>query len=113
MNSNVMAHGRRRVQVAAATAAAMFGLCLAVAPVAGAIPAPDPPPSGGDPGWEALAENCYNGSMRACDRLADQTAAVDAPVYHDYGFSCGGRVDYDPTSAEDEYVGCVDQYPGN
>jgi hypothetical protein len=51
--------------------------------------------------------------MRACDRLADQTAAVDAPVYHDYGFSCGGRVNYDPTSAEDEYVGCVDQYPGN
>jgi hypothetical protein len=51
--------------------------------------------------------------MRACDRLADQTAAVDAPVYHDYGFSCGGRVNYDSTSAEDEYVGCVDQYPGN
>ncbi len=57
--------------------------------------------------------NCYNGSMRACDRLADQTAAVDAPVYHDYGFSCGGRVNYDSTSAEDEYVGCVDQYPGS
>src|ERR1700755_3119694 len=113
MNSNVMTHGGRRVRVAAATAAAMFGLCLAVAPVANAIPAPDPPPSGGGPGWESLAENCYNGSVRACARLADQPAAVDAPVYHDYGFSCGGRVNYDSTSAADEDVGCGDPNPGN
>src|SRR5258707_15028726 len=97
MNSNVITQRRRRVQVAAATAATMFGLCLAVAPVANAIPAPDPPPSGGDPGWEALAENCYNGSMRACDRLADQTPAVAATVYHDHGFSCRGRGQYHPT----------------
>ena len=38
--------------------------------------------------------------------------AVDAPIYHDYGFSCGGRVNYDATDAEDEYGLCVDQYPG-
>ena len=44
MNSNVTTQWRRRVQVAAATAATMFGLCLAVTPVANAIPAPDPPP---------------------------------------------------------------------
>ena len=113
MNSNSITQWRRG-QVAAATAATMFGLCLAavtMSPVANAIPAPDPPPVGGDPDWEAMAQDCYDGSMRSCDRLADQTAVVDAPIYHDYGFSCGGRVKYDSTDAEDEYGLCVDQYP--
>ncbi len=90
----------------------MFGLSLAGlagTPPANAIPSPDLPPSGGDPGWEALAQDCYDGSMRACDNLADVTKEAGAPVYFDYGFSCGGRVRY---SAGDTagYASCVEQY---
>ena len=108
-----MTQPRSRARMAAMTASAMFGLCLAgvvASPVANAIPSPDPPPTGGDPGWAQLAQQCYGGSMRACDRLADQTQYANAPVYHDYGFSCGGRVNYDPGDTESDYVTCSDQF---
>ena len=114
MNSDSDAPARWRTagRLAVMTTSTMFGLCLAGivgAPLANAIPDPDDPPYGGDPGWEALAQDCYEGSMRACDNLANATKDARAPVYFDYGFSCGGRVLY---SANDTsgYVSCQDQY---
>jgi hypothetical protein len=104
--------------LAAMTGAALLGLVAAaitVSPVASAdLPSPQPPPTGGDPGWAALAQSCYNGHMRACDSLADQTKAANAPVYQNYGFSCGGRVNYQPggqASGAPTYIYCVDQFP--
>ena len=48
--------------------------------------------------------------MRACDSLADQTKYANAPVYNDYGFSCGGRVTYEQGVT---YETCSDQFPNN
>jgi hypothetical protein len=122
MNDCCRTRPRRRSsrRLAILTSTTVVGLAVAgiiVSPVARAttiLPNPTPPPGGGDSGWEALAQSCYNGSMRACDSLADQTKAVNAPVYQDYGFSCGGRVTYQPGSAATgapTYVYCLDQYP--
>jgi hypothetical protein len=100
---------RQRATTAVATT--VLGL-LVSAPLATAapLPDPDPAPSGGSPGWETLADECFDEVMASCDRLADQTRYANAPIYHDYGFTCGGRVTYDPSSAEDDYNTCVDQY---
>ncbi|MFJ9369940.1 hypothetical protein ACIRRA_36750 [Nocardia sp. NPDC101769] len=104
-----------RTMSAAIAAITILGLGAAgivAAPIATArtnLPAPTAPPTGGDPHWESLAQKCYKGSMRACDSLADQTEVANAPVYHDYGFSCGGRVSYNPTGQVYNY--CIDQFP--
>ena len=91
----------------------LAGLAVAAvvcAPLAHAVPAGDPPPYGGDPTWEAMAQDCHDGIMSSCDSLAQATRHGEAPVYHDYGFSCGGRATYDPGEAEGDYNTCVDQY---
>jgi hypothetical protein len=121
MNDCCRARPRRRSnrRLATRTSTTVIGLAVAgiiVSPVARATPLPNPtlPPVGGDSGWAALAQSCYKGSMRACDSLADQTKTVNAPNYQDYGFSCGGRVTYQPGGAATgapTYVYCLDQYP--
>lgn len=106
----------------AGVAAAVIGLgLLGTAGIAGAttvpavpmtpasLPSPDPPPSGGDPNWEGLAQDCHDGSMRSCDSLTDQTAYSDAPVYNNYGFTCGGRVVAPPDMTS--WSRCADQFP--
>jgi hypothetical protein len=97
-----------RIAVVACTA---FGASGLLVPAVGqSMPAPVSPPTGGNAEWQVLAEDCYSGSMRSCDSLADQTKFSNAPeaaAYNDYGFSCGGRVYYDPDGV---YVSCYDQF---
>lgn len=90
----------------------LAALAVATAAPAAAIPDPTPVPVGGDPGWHTMAENCYQGSMRACDALANTTRDANAPVFFDYGFSCGGRVHYSKTDTSN-YSTCLAQYPSN
>jgi hypothetical protein len=48
---------------------------------------------GDDEGFDAYAERCYDGTMRACDELYE-LAEIDQPGsrYAYYGLTCGGRV---------------------
>ncbi|HEY5856686.1 MAG TPA: protein kinase [Aldersonia sp.] len=72
-----------------------------------ALPNPTSPPTGGEPSWDSLAENCHDGSMRACDSLYDRTITAtlpSAPDYNEYGASCGGRL-----PGTENY--CLDEYP--
>jgi len=97
-----------RIAVVACAAFGAFGLLGAT--VAQAIPTPTLPPTGGNAEWQSLAQNCYTGAMRSCDSLADQTKFSNAPealAYNDYGFSCGGRVYYDPNGV---YMSCYEQF---
>jgi hypothetical protein len=55
------------------------------------LPAPtrDPDGLGGDSQLDALAQSCYDGDMRACDRLYDQSET--GSDYETYGDTCAGR----------------------
>ena len=55
------------------------------------LPAPtsDPDGLGEDPFLDDLAQSCYDGDMRACDRLYDQSDA--GSDYETYGDTCAGR----------------------
>ncbi len=53
----------------------------------GAGPPTEPPT--GDTEFDDLAEDCYEGEMRACDELYNVTPA--GSDYEEYGDTCGGR----------------------
>lgn len=65
-----------------------------------ALPVAGPPtsPPTGEPGLDALAQACFDGSMADCDELYEQAAdliSAEHPAAGDYtswGHSCGGRV---------------------
>lgn len=71
----------------------------------GDVPDPTSPEGlGDDPTMDALAQDCFDGNMEACDQLFFVSEVGSA--YEDYGYSCGGRV------PEGETVGlCVTAYP--
>ncbi len=81
-----------------------------------AQPADDlPPPSEpwlAEPGdWAADFNDaqtaCYNGSMGACDSIwLSQRVLIDTPL-HNYGYTCGGRVD------RRGVVHCTEIFPGH
>jgi hypothetical protein len=54
------------------------------------LPTADSPEGlGDDPALDALAQNCFDGDMQACDDLYLQSD-FDSD-YEDYGNTCGGR----------------------
>lgn len=61
---------------------------------AGELRSPVAPPAAGDPGWSAefdrTAQQCFAGSMTACDDLYWESSVGD--VYEAYGSTCGGRL---------------------
>jgi hypothetical protein len=67
----------------------------------GELPPGTPPEGlGDDPELDALAQDCFEGIMQACDDLYLRSDIDSA--YETYGETCGGRV------SEDEEVGlCV------
>jgi hypothetical protein len=86
----------RLTAITGAAAFILFVAGLVVPPVAGADDSATPPPTGGNPAWEALAQSCYQGVWRACDDLARQTGSPQsdpkAAEYNLYGWQCGGRI---------------------
>lgn len=107
-------------RLTAIAASAAWGLCVAAvvaAPSASAdpLPPPGPPPTGGNPIWQALAQSCFQGSMQACDHLYDQTNYSNAPesqAYLDYAHTCGFRSP--PLPSNQYYVNyCQDDFPGH
>jgi hypothetical protein len=77
--------------------------------VAGPIPpAVDPPDGlGDDAAFNDLANDCYDGSMQACDDLYDGTVAETAlNAYTLYGDTCAGR------QPEGTQVYCTVTFPG-
>ncbi len=69
---------------------AIAGVILAVVLV-NKVPAPAALVQGDDPALNALAQDCFDGDMSACDDLFFQ-APVDSD-YERYGNTCGGRID--------------------
>ena len=61
---------------------------------AGELRSPVAPPAADDPGWSAefdrSAQQCFAGSMTACDDLYWESSVGD--VYEVYGSTCGGRL---------------------
>lgn len=83
------------------------------------VPCPPPdagsaPPSGSaEPNVDALAEECFDGDMRACDDLYTVTANGEPPSptpdlqpYFDYGYTCGHRLSVEEVNGRL----CVDIY---
>lgn len=73
--------------------------------VFGSLPDPTEEPDGlgDDAALDALAEECYDGDMAACDELFTESP-LDSE-YEAYGDSCAGR------QAEDTRVYCEDSFP--
>lgn len=68
------------------------------APAAGS----NPPTGSGDATVDALAQNCFNDDMQACDELYTATANGSPPSptpalrpFFDYGYTCGDRLTAD------------------
>jgi hypothetical protein len=80
-----------------------------------ALPAADPVPDctcfSNDSNLMDLGTRCQDGSMKACDILADQTAGQGIPIAHNYGVSCGGR--RPPQSPQQPVADCDVRFPGN
>lgn len=79
------------------------------APAAGS----NPPTGSGDATVDALAENCFNDDMQACDELLTATANGSPPSptpalrpFFDYGYTCGDRL----TAQQVDNRLCVDIY---
>lgn len=53
-------------------------------------PAPSAVVQGDDPALNALAQECFDGTMSACDDLWSMSP-VDSD-YESYGDTCGGRI---------------------
>ena len=78
---------------------AVGGFRMGSTQAAGAFAAPTTAPPadwttvGDDEGFDAYAERCHDGTMRACDELYE-LAELDEPGgrYAYYGLTCGGRV---------------------
>lgn len=47
---------------------------------------------GSDSGFDALADDCFDGDLAACDQLYATTPIDDASSYEGYGATCGGRL---------------------
>ena len=62
-------------------------------PTGPAAPAPTPEPTGlgTHPALDAVAQECYDGAMFACDKLFFDSASDTDPAYAGYGDSCAGR----------------------
>lgn len=90
----------------------------AATPSAAALPPSDPIPAAWcfdcNPELIAVARDCRDGSMHACDDLwktvADPTVAEPGAI-HDYGVSCGGRRAL--KSPGYQYKDCTDEFPGH
>jgi hypothetical protein len=69
------------------------------------LPAPtsDPDGLGEDPILDDLAQSCYDGDMRACDRLYDRSDA--GSDYETFGDTCAGR---QPSGT---FVFCTETFP--
>jgi hypothetical protein len=88
------------------------------APTVEALPAGDPIPAAWcfdcNPQLIAVARDCREGSMTACDDLwktvADPKVAEPGAI-HDYGVSCGGRRQL--KSPGYQYKDCTDAFPGH
>lgn len=86
--------------------------------VSAVLPPSDPIPAAWcfdcNPQLIAVARDCRDGSMHACDDLwksvADPKVAEPGAI-HDYGISCGGRRQL--KSAGYQYKDCTDEYPGH
>ena len=65
----------------------------ATAPTGPVAPPPTQEPTGlgTDPALDALAQDCYDGAMFACDKLFFDAAGDTDPAYSEYGDSCAGR----------------------
>lgn len=85
---------------------------------AAALPPSDPIPAAWcfdcNPQLLAVARDCRDGSMHACDDLwktvADPKVAEPAAI-HEYGISCGGRRPL--KSPGYQYKDCTDEFPGH
>ena len=83
-----------------------------------ALPPSDPIPAAWcfdcNPQLLAVARDCRDGSMHACDDLwkavADPKVAEPAAI-HEYGVSCGGRRQL--KSPGYQYKDCTDEFPGH
>jgi hypothetical protein len=83
-----------------------------------ALPPSDPIPAAWcfdcNPQLIAVARDCRDGSMHACDDLwktvADPRVAEPMAI-HDYGVSCGGRRQL--KSPGYQYKDCSDEFPGH
>ncbi len=69
---------------------AIGGIILAVVLI-NRTPDPDPVVFDSDPVLNQIAQNCFDGSMAACDDLYLQSP-VDSE-YENYGNTCGGRIE--------------------
>jgi hypothetical protein len=82
------------------------------------LPPSDPIPAAWcfdcNPNLIAIARDCRDGSMHACDDLwntvADPTVAEPGAI-RDYGISCGGRRQL--RSPGYQYKDCTDEFPGH
>ena len=76
-------------------------------PAGGGIPAASLPPDGlgDDEALNLLAQQCYDGSMQACDALF--LAAPSDSAYADYGGTCAGRL----TLEESADTFCSQRFP--
>ncbi|MBA3606648.1 MAG: hypothetical protein H0W46_11895, partial [Acidimicrobiia bacterium] len=72
----------------------------------GATPEPteDPDGLGDDPTFNALAQDCYDGDMNACDELYNESPL--GSDYEAYADTCAGR---QPANTD---VYCVDAFSG-
>ena len=110
----------------AALVAMLLG-CDAWASPADDLPSPSEPPLT-EPGnyvgsWAAdfndAVISCYNGSMSACDSIWLSDRVLSDTVLHDYGRTCGGRVDLDVLRRAGAFrlqgpsMNCTDIFPGH
>jgi hypothetical protein len=65
------------------------------------------PDLGDDPELDALAQDCSDGDMEACDLLG--LSGPPRSAYEDYGSTCGGR---NETLVGELNMFCIDLYPG-
>jgi hypothetical protein len=114
----VLGHGDTIPAAGSATTAGTGGAGSATsaepssAETSSASPADGIPPAtvvpdglGDDPVLDEYAQNCYDGDMRSCDTLYDQSEV--GSTYEAYGGTCAGR----QPIHDSDVVYCTDAFP--
>jgi hypothetical protein len=79
-------------------------------PLPAADPVPDDPEFNNNGSWISDADDCFKGSMKACDILWHESGDQGFPHAHDYGLSCAGRRNIDSGDPQQD---CTSKFPGH